>query len=131
MIGESSSYLLSADVLTNLVLLGSLPNGGLRQVRTHWLLELVRMGKEAEAPLDGLDLSRLDRFLHRLWLSGLAPGFEVMGNPSGRFRDLEDPAQVVLWRDLVERLADHYVERYGAEEVDEWNFESWNEPDHQ
>jgi xylan 1,4-beta-xylosidase len=32
------------------------------------------------------------------------------------------------WRDLVSHLAQHLVERYGIDEVAEWYFEVWNEP---
>jgi len=32
------------------------------------------------------------------------------------------------WTTLITRLARHLVERYGAEEVREWYFEVWNEP---
>ncbi len=32
------------------------------------------------------------------------------------------------WGELMRRLAVHWVERYGAEEVRKWHFEVWNEP---
>ena len=37
----------------------------------------------------------------------------------------EDPAE---WGKIVEALLNHWVERYGKEEVETWRFECWNEP---
>ena len=112
----------------NLALLGSLPRGGgFTQVRVHWMLELLALEPDSKE----LDFSTLDRLVHRLWRRGMAPGFELMGNPGGVFADFDDPVQVVLWREVVAEVAGHYVERYGEEEVARWNFEAWNEPDHQ
>ncbi len=54
----------------------------------------------------------------------------MMGNPSGYFDDFEDPVQLLLWRELIKLLAEHYIQKYGEEEVLKWNFEAWNEPDH-
>lgn len=39
------------------------------------------------------------------------------------------PKDYSKWRDLVAALAQHSLERYGAEEVDTWLWELWNEPD--
>ena len=38
---EDYKYLLSEDEKQNLVLIGSVPWGGIAQVRIHWLLDLV------------------------------------------------------------------------------------------
>ena len=38
------------------------------------------------------------------------------------------PRDPHAWASLVRRLAAHWVERYGAEEVRRWYFEVWNEP---
>ncbi|XP_063963644.1 alpha-L-iduronidase-like isoform X2 [Lytechinus pictus] len=53
-----------------------------------------------------------------------------MGNPSGWYNDFENKTQVFAWRDLVQILAKRYIDRYSLAHVSEWNFESWNEPDH-
>jgi xylan 1,4-beta-xylosidase len=39
------------------------------------------------------------------------------------------PKDFNKWQDLIENLVRHLVERYGEEEVAEWYFEIWNEPD--
>ncbi|XP_062827618.1 alpha-L-iduronidase isoform X2 [Anolis carolinensis] len=66
-----------------------------------------------------------------LWENKLSPGFELMGSPSGYFTDFEDKKQVRQWKDLITQLAQRYIERYGLNHVSKWNFETWNEPDHQ
>jgi xylan 1,4-beta-xylosidase len=39
------------------------------------------------------------------------------------------PRDYDRWRDLVAALARHCLDRYGAQEVDAWLWELWNEPD--
>jgi Glycosyl hydrolases family 39. len=53
-----------------------------------------------------------------------------MGNPGGHFTDFEEQTQIITWKWMVEKLAKHYIQRYGLNEVSQWNFETWNEPDH-
>jgi xylan 1,4-beta-xylosidase len=38
------------------------------------------------------------------------------------------PKQWALWSDLMRRFAQHLVARYGIDEVSQWYFEVWNEP---
>jgi len=38
------------------------------------------------------------------------------------------PKDWVQWSDLIRRLARHLVARYGIDEVSQWYFEVWNEP---
>ncbi len=38
------------------------------------------------------------------------------------------PKSWKLWRDLIEHLARHLVDRYGIDAVSRWYFEVWNEP---
>jgi xylan 1,4-beta-xylosidase len=53
--------------------------------------------------------------------SGTATVFSYRSNVS-------PPADYAAWADLVRRLASHWIERYGIEEVRRWYFEVWNEP---
>jgi len=39
------------------------------------------------------------------------------------------PADYAKWRALVKTVVQHYVQKYGAEEVAKWYWEVWNEPD--
>ncbi|GAB6027569.1 hypothetical protein CHUAL_001810 [Chamberlinius hualienensis] len=53
-----------------------------------------------------------------------------MGNPSATFSNFENQTQVYQWRDMIKDLAKHYIVIFGLSYVQQWNFESWNEPDH-
>lgn len=77
-----------------------------------------------------LNWTSLDAAMDMLYINGLYPGFEVMGNPQpALFDSLKDPEQLAAWGSLVAALATRYIQRYGAENVRLWRFESWNEPD--
>jgi xylan 1,4-beta-xylosidase len=43
-------------------------------------------------------------------------------------QNVAPPADYGRWGDLVQALTRHLVERYGAQEVETWYFEVWNEP---
>ena len=123
-----AELLLDDDMRQTLAYVGSVPHGGVRHVRVHYLLDLVTAkGLGTEHPV--YDWSRLDHGLDVLVQNGLKPFFELMGNPSGYFTDFEDDAQLHAWKRLVHDLARHCTERYGAHEVRSWTFETWNEPD--
>jgi len=40
------------------------------------------------------------------------------------------PKDYTLWDNMVEAFVRHLVERYGIDEVSQWYFEVWNEPDY-
>ncbi|XP_058157862.1 alpha-L-iduronidase isoform X1 [Dasypus novemcinctus] len=126
---QADRYDLSWDQQLNLAYVGAVPHGGLEQVRTHWLLDLVTARGAAGGRLS-YNFTHLDAYLDLLRENQLLPGFELMGSPSGRFTDFEDKRQVFWWRDLVSLLARRYIGRYGMAQVSRWNFETWNEPDH-
>jgi xylan 1,4-beta-xylosidase len=39
------------------------------------------------------------------------------------------PKDYAMWGELIRKLTEHLVERYGMEQVSTWYFEVWNEPD--
>jgi len=51
----------------------------------------------------------LDGIIQLLHDYELVPGFEIMGNPSNYFTDLEDHSQIMLFADLVYQLACRYI----------------------
>ncbi len=55
----------------------------------------------------------------------LASGNDIVFHYQGNVTPPRDPAQ---WGELVRRLAQHWVDRYGIDEVAQWPFECWNEP---
>lgn len=123
---QADQYDLGIDQQLNLAYVGSVPHGGIQQVRIHWMLELVsaqKLGGEVH-----YNFTKLDQLIDLLWTNGLRPGFELMGSVSKYFTDFEDKSQVVEWRNLVYLIAKRYIDRYGLGSVSEWNFETWNEP---
>ncbi len=60
-------------------------------------------------------------FMPRALASGEDTVFSYRGN-------ISPPADYRQWAELMRRLVQHWVERYGAEEVRRWYFEVWNEP---
>jgi xylan 1,4-beta-xylosidase len=55
----------------------------------------------------------------------LSSGDDIVFHYKGNITPPRDMAQ---WAELMRRLAAHWVERYGIEEVAQWYFEVWNEP---
>jgi L-iduronidase len=123
-----ANLLLNADMQQAMAYAGAVPHGGLTYVRIHYLLELV-MAEGLGTASPSYDWSRLDTALDALVHHGLRPVFELMGNVAGYFTDYTDPDQAHAWRRLVRDLALHLLDRYGAETVRGWLFETWNEPD--
>ncbi len=60
-------------------------------------------------------------FMPRMLSSGNDIVFHYQGN-------VTPPKDMARWSELVRRLAAHWVERYGLDEVAQWPFECWNEP---
>ncbi|MEE6460334.1 hypothetical protein FKM82_000925 [Ascaphus truei] len=124
---KSEAYFLGKDQRLNLAYISSVPQQGIEQIRTHWLLDLVTVSVDSGKPQ--YDFTKLDNFMELLWNNGLVPGFELMGSPSGYFTDFEDKRQVLEWRNLIFLTAQRYIEKYGLQHISKWNFETWNEPD--
>jgi L-iduronidase len=123
-----AKWLLRPDMKQTLGFAGGTACGGMRFVRIHWLLDLVKAtGLEGGAP--AYDFADLDEGLDRLAANGLKPFFELMGRPSEFFNDFSQDAQVRAWKRLIHDLAVHLMDRYGRDEVESWYFETWNEPD--
>ncbi|XP_067125759.1 alpha-L-iduronidase isoform X2 [Centruroides vittatus] len=126
---EAHKYLLNDQMKHNFALIGSLPHNGIEQVRIHWLLDLVKVRKTSYKHLE-YSFDYLDQLIDILRSNELKLGFELMGNPSNIYNNFENNTEVYLWRDFIEILSKRYIKKYGINFVKEWNFESWNEPDH-
>lgn len=123
---DAAKYLLSPDMIQNLLLISSTPHQGIGQVRIHWLLDLVKWNKETKV----YDFNDLDKLVNLFHVNNLMLGFELMGNPSGRFKNFDLKDDVNGFQDLVYQLAERYIKFYGKEFLENWIFETWNEPDH-
>ncbi|KAK0050414.1 alpha-L-iduronidase [Biomphalaria pfeifferi] len=125
---EAANYDLSFDMQQNLAYIGAVPFSGITHVRVHWLFELVHIESIAiNGPV--YNFTELDKFVSLIHENELYLIFELMGNPSGVYTDMENKTQVYWWRDLVAQTAQRYITQYGVEYVREWKFETWNEPD--
>ncbi|XP_077332228.1 alpha-L-iduronidase isoform X2 [Lithobates pipiens] len=124
---NSETYFLGKDQRLNLAYISSVPHGGIKQVRMHWLLDLITFNVVNQIPQ--YNFTKLDDLMDLLMENDLVPGFELMGSPSGYFTDFEDKVQVKEWQHLIYSTAKRYIEKYGLSHVSSWNFETWNEPD--
>src|SRR5947209_7883503 len=111
---------------------------GFRHVRFHGLLSddvgtlvryqdrLVYSFFNADAIIDFLLSIGMRPFVELSFMpTALASGDDT----SFHYRaNVTPPRDHRAWAGLVRRLAAHWVERYGVEEVRRWYFEVWNEP---
>lgn len=113
---------------------------GVTHVRAHAILHddnnVVR--RDAAGGLE-YSFGRVDAIYDQLLEMGLRPVVELSFMPAALARDakqsvftykgiISPPANWGEWRELVGALAAHLVRRYGIEEVAQWAFEVWNEP---
>jgi xylan 1,4-beta-xylosidase len=111
---------------------------GFRHVRFHGLLcddvgtHVVHAGRaidsfhNADLMFDYLLSIGMRPFVELSFMpEALASGKQSVFHYRGNVTPPRDPG---AWAGLVRRLADHWVRRYGADEVRRWYFEVWNEP---
>lgn len=143
------SYFAREDLAQNHLVIGSVPHQGIKYVRIHYLLDLIKL-LPATTPASaipngagyrfstaagrhlagvGLNFTALDKAMDQLNAAGLFPGFELMGNPGNNenrtdrlFSDFSDHNQILGWKALVHTVASRYIERYGAPVVRQWRW---------
>jgi xylan 1,4-beta-xylosidase len=111
---------------------------GFRHVRFHGLLsdEMGTLIVQDDRLMDSF--FNADQIVDYLLAIGMRPFVELSFMPTtlasgkrtvfkyrGNVTPPRDPGE---WADLIRRLARHWVDRYGREELREWYFEVWNEP---
>ena len=111
---------------------------GLRHVRFHGLLSddmsvLVDVGGRTL-----YSFFNIDRIFDYLLSIGMRPIVELSfmpgaiasdGNTVFHYRaNVTPPRRLADWTALMTRLATHWCERYGIDEVAQWPLEVWNEP---
>lgn len=119
-----AEFLLEPEMRQTLAYVGGVPNRGIEYMRVHYMLDLV-----TASAFGKYDWSRLDAAIDVMLEHRIRPFFELMGNPSYIYTDFNDVAQAHHWRDLMSEMVERYRARYGAEELRQWYFETWNEPD--
>jgi len=111
---------------------------GMRHARFHGILDddmgtLIEQGNvliysffNADRIMDFLLSIGMKPFVELSFMpSALSSSEQIVFHYRANVSSPRDPAQ---WSELIRRLVAHWVERYGIEEVREWFFEVWNEP---
>jgi len=112
---------------------------GFRYIRMHGLLSddmaVYQENKNGKPGYNFMYIDVLFDFLHSI---GMKPFVELGFMPSGLASgnktifwwrgNVTPPRDYERWGALIKALAEHFTERYGAEEVKTWYFEVWNEP---
>lgn len=111
---------------------------GFRHVRFHGFLS-EPMGTLIEYDDDLLySFFNNDQIIDFLLSIGMKPFIELSFMPTALASgdktvfnyasNITPPRDYEAWATLIRRLAQHWVDRYGLEEVRQWFFEVWNEP---
>jgi len=111
---------------------------GMRHVRFHGLLSDDMGTLVGEGDTLVYSFFNADQIVDFLLSAGMKPFVELTFMPSilasgsqtvFHYRaNVTPPKDYSLWAVLIRKIVQHWVERYGAEEVRLWYFEVWNEP---
>ena len=127
---QGTGFTPSAVLLTELGRLTMLmaSGGGYRYMRVHCMLDLIDIQGTASQPL--ANYSKLDKAFDAIVSAGLIPIVNIDGTPTGVLHrlfienDFLNNAKLLAWRDMIEALGRHLVQRYGAA-THNWFFEHW------
>ncbi len=110
---------------------------GFRHVRFHDIFHDVYGTVKKNGDKLVFDFSGIDRLYDALLARGIKPFIELGFTP-GVMKTSEltifywkgntSHPQPGPWMELIEAFARHLIERYGIEQVRQWPFEVWNEP---
>lgn len=113
---------------------------GFEYVRFHGILDDdVGLYKESKDGAPVYNFSYVDQVYDGLLANGVRPFVELSFMPPKlAAREVHQafwyhpvvapPKSWALWDDLITKFAQHLVARYGIDEVSQWYFEVWNEP---
>lgn len=112
---------------------------GFRYIRMHGLLTddmaVYKEGKDGKPEYNFMYVDVLFDFLQSIGMKpfvelGFMPGALASGNQTIFWwhGNVTPPKDYAKWAALIRTLAQHFTERYGADEVKTWYFEVWNEP---
>ena len=113
---------------------------GLKYVRFHAIFhDEVGIYDEDAAGKPIYNFSYVDQIYDGLLQAGVRPFIELSFMPKKlaaepKYQDfwykpnISPPKSFEKWAELVRQFAQHLVDRYGLDEVSQWYFEVWNEP---
>ena len=135
---EGHGHLIGAEFLESLRI--ARDQLGVTHVRAHAILhdDNAVVTRTTDGSLV-LDFAIVDDLYDRIHALGLRPVVELSFMPAVLARKpaetvfayrgiISPPADWTEWHDVVHALTEHLVQRYGLDEVREWGFEVWNEP---
>jgi len=112
-----------------------------RYVRFHAILhDEVGVYNEDEHGNPVYNFAYVDQIYDGLLKNGVRPFVEISFmpkklafNPDALHpfwykQNVSPPKSMERWDDLIKHFAQHLVDRYGSDEVSQWYFEVWNEP---
>jgi xylan 1,4-beta-xylosidase len=113
--------------------------GGFHYVRFHGLFhdDMFVYREQDGAPV--YNFQYIDDLFDRMLANGVRPFVELGFSPSAMVTEKgstgfwwkgngSPPDDYRKWAELVHRFLKHCIQRYGADEVRNWYFEVWNEP---
>ena len=115
---------------------------GFGYLRFHGILnDEVGLYDPAPGTNSVYNFSYIDQIYDGLLANGVRPFVELSFMPKALASAAEQqgfwyhpyvapPKDWNLWQDLIRSLASHLIGRYGIDEVSQWYFEVWNEPNH-
>jgi|GEM_PF-111904 len=79
------------------------------------------------------DWTNLDTYLTAITTAGMRPIMELdfMPNNLSTGGDKTPPKDYNEWKNFIKALAQHCIDKYGADDVAKWYWEVWNEPDYE
>lgn len=95
---------------------------------------------KADPNAGAYNFSYIDQIYDGLLADGVRPYVELSFMPKKLASDpnalhafwykqnVSPPKDYTIWDDMMRAFARHLIERYGIDEVSQWNFEVWNEP---
>jgi len=113
---------------------------GFQYVRFHAIFhDEVGVYDEDEQGQPSLNFSYVNQIYDGLLANGVRPFVELSFMPNKLAAkpiiqafwykpDVAPPKDWAKWDDLITRFTKHLVDRYGVDEVSQWYFEVWNEP---
>ena len=114
---------------------------GMRYVRFHAILhDEVGVYDEDDSGKPVYNFSYVDQIYDGLLERGVRPFVEISFMPRNLAsnkdaihpfwykQNVSPPKDYAKWDDLMHAFAQHLVDRYGIDEVSQWYFEVWNEP---
>ncbi|RIV24132.1 xylan 1,4-beta-xylosidase [Alicyclobacillaceae bacterium I2511] len=112
---------------------------GVQRVRAHGIFLDELQVYSLNAGKSAVNFKTIDDIYDRLLKLGLKPVVELSFMPKDLAANpnptvfhyqahISPPSSWIRWGELVKTFVQHLVSRYGVEEVCQWGFEVWNEP---